>query len=101
MFVVVFFKKPSIYETRVVKKYFNQHEDPAETADISTYVQKVSKRASVPSVLVSFFFCGFVLFFSARFSRSSAKMLSFGGRSTDRKMVEVPGTTGDHSKGPY
>eukprot|EP00903_Cladosiphon_okamuranus_P009684 g9214.t1 len=34
-------KKPSIYETRVVKKFFEQHDDPVTTYGISDYVQKL------------------------------------------------------------
>lgn len=35
-------QKPSIYETRVVKKFFEQHDDPATTRGISDYVQEVN-----------------------------------------------------------
>lgn len=43
-------QKPSIYETRVVKKFFEQHDDPDTTSGISDYVQKVGgKRAPSPA----------------------------------------------------
>lgn len=42
-------KKPSIYETRVVKKYFESHQNP-ETDAISAYLQEVSRVS--PRVLV-------------------------------------------------
>lgn len=34
-------KKPSIYESRVVKKFFEQHDDPDTTSGISNYLQQV------------------------------------------------------------
>ncbi|CAN0455257.1 unnamed protein product, partial [Ectocarpus sp. 12 AP-2014] len=34
-------KKPSIYESRVVKKFFEQHDDPDTTSGISNYLQQL------------------------------------------------------------
>lgn len=34
-------KKPSIYESRVVKKFFEQHDDPDTTSGISNSLQQV------------------------------------------------------------
>ena len=76
-FFLLLLKKPSIYETRVVKKYFNQHEDPSETADISSYLQKVSvPSVVVVVVVVVVVFAVFSMGFW-RFSRSNAQMLSW------------------------
>lgn len=42
-------KKPSIYETRVVKKFFEQHDDPSTTSEMSDYVQQVCGREKSPA----------------------------------------------------
>lgn len=41
-------KKPSIYETRVAKKFFEQHDDPSTTSEISDYVRQVCGRRERP-----------------------------------------------------
>lgn len=41
-------KKPSIYESRVVKKFFEQHDDPDTTSGISNYLQQVQQYAIKP-----------------------------------------------------
>lgn len=54
-------QKPSIYETRVVKKFFEQHDDPATTSGISDYVQQVKYTFAVHKSIPSPCFCAYAL----------------------------------------
>ena len=108
-------QKPSIYETRVVKKFFEQHDDPATTCGISDYVQEVNNMHTPhhnaekaprppPALAPHEVRCGArlmpakaVFFFCQRTSMSSAALIMFTDMNTlqtlriIRPLVPIPG----------